>query len=128
ASSRPRCARPGRREMTHIRRRGFLAGLAGLSVAFSLPRPAPARPRSLAADAVDGFLSVAPDGAVTIYAGKVDLGTGARIALPQIVADELGAALARISLVEGDTALTPDQGSTGGSTGIPVGAMQIRRA
>ena len=111
--------------MTHIRRRGFLAGLA---VAFTLPGTAHAGPASLAADAVEGFLAIAPDGAVTIYAGKVDLGTGARIALPQIVADELGAELSRITLVEGDTALTPDQGSTGGSTGIPVGGMQIRRA
>lgn len=111
--------------MTHIRRRSLLAGLA---VAFTLPRAALAGPATVAGDQVDGFLSIAPDGAVTIYAGKVDLGTGARIALPQIVADELGVELARISLVEGDTALTPDQGSTGGSTGIPVGAMQIRRA
>lgn len=111
--------------MTHLRRRAFLAGL---TVAFALPRAAAAGPRSLAADQVDGFLAIAADGAVTIFAGKVDLGTGARIALPQIVADELGAELSRITLVEGDTALTPDQGSTGGSTGIPVGAMQIRRA
>ncbi len=114
--------------MTHLRRRGFLQALAGLTVTFALPRPATAGLRSRAGDAVDGFLAIAPDGAVTVYAGKVDLGTGARIALPQIVADELGADIARVTLVEGDTALTPDQGSTGGSTGIPVGAMQIRRA
>jgi nicotinate dehydrogenase subunit B len=114
--------------MTHVRRRGLLQALAGLTVTFALPRAAAAGPRSVAADAVEGFLAIAPDGAVTVYAGKVDLGTGARIALPQIVADELGAEIGRVGLVEGDTALTPDQGSTGGSTGIPVGAMQIRRA
>jgi len=31
-------------------------------------------------------------------------------------------------MIEGDTALTPDQGGTGGSTGIVVGGMQIRQA
>jgi nicotinate dehydrogenase subunit B len=34
----------------------------------------------------------------------------------------------RVSLVEGDTALTPDQGSTGGSTGLTRGGVEVRRA
>ncbi|MBV9286989.1 MAG: xanthine dehydrogenase family protein molybdopterin-binding subunit, partial [Hyphomicrobiales bacterium] len=69
-----------------------------------------------------------PDGAVTVFAGMVDLGTGARAALRQMVAEELGLSPDRIALVEGDTALTPDQGSTGGSRGITVGGVQIRQA
>ena len=36
--------------------------------------------------------------------------------------------LDRVDLVEGDTALTPDQGQTWGSLTIQVGGMQIRRA
>ena len=47
---------------------------------------------------------------------------------PQMAAEELGVALERITLVEGDTALTPDQGSTGGSTGVMRGGVQIRQA
>ena len=35
---------------------------------------------------------------------------------------------ARITLVQGDTALTPDQGTTWGSLSIQVGGMQIRNA
>src|SRR4029077_20864876 len=31
-------------------------------------------------------------------------------------------------MVEGDTALTPDHGGTGGSTGIPRGAVDVRQA
>ena len=58
----------------------------------------------------------------------VDLGTGARAALRQMVAEELGLSPDRIMLVEGDTALTPNQGSTGGSRGITVGGVQIRQA
>ena len=60
--------------------------------------------------------------------GKVDLGQGLRIAIPQIAAEELGMALNKIKYVEGDTALTPDQGRTSGSNGIQRGGMQIRQA
>jgi len=84
--------------------------------------------KSLAGDAVDSFLVVAPDGQVTLYSGKVDLGTGARVAYRQIVAEELDVPFARVAMIEGDTALTPDQGTTGGSTGIVGGGVQIRQA
>src|SRR5580704_10820732 len=114
--------------MTDITRRSLLCGAAGLLVAFSLPRTAGASPTSVAVDSVDAYLDITPDGNVTVFAGKVDLGTGARAAIPQIVAEELGISPARIALIEGDTAWTPDQGSTGGSTGIMVGGMQIRQA
>ena len=105
-----------------------MQGAAGLVVAFSLPRVAAASGTTVAAGSVDAFLAVAPDGGVTVFAGKVDLGTGARAALRQIVAEELSLSPKRIALIEGDTALTPDQGSTGGSTGIMVGGVQIRQA
>ena len=111
-----------------LSRRNLLRGTGGLTVAFSLPGVAAASPATLAADSVDGYLAVAPDGSVTVYAGKVDVGTGARAALRQMVAEELGISALRISLVEGDTGLTPDQGSTGGSTGISLGGVQIRQA
>src|SRR5271165_1653473 len=114
--------------MTAITRRSLLGGAAALIVTFSLPRSAKASARTVAADSVDAYLSVAPDGGVTVFAGKVDLGTGSRAALRQIVAEELGLSPERIALIEGDTALTPDQGSTGGSTGIMVGGVQIRQA
>ena len=105
-----------------------MQGAAGLVVAFSLPRVAAASVTTVATASVDAYLAVAPDGGVTVFAGKVDLGTGARAALRQIVAEELSLSPKRIALIEGDTALTPDQGSTGGSTGIMVGGVQIRQA
>src|SRR5271170_4264091 len=114
--------------MTAITRRSLLCSAATVIVTFSLPRGAEASVNTVAADSVDGYLSVARDGGVTVFAGKVDLGTGARAAIRQIVAEELGLSPGRIALVEGDTALTPDQGSTGGSTGIMVGGVQIRQA
>jgi nicotinate dehydrogenase subunit B len=85
-------------------------------------------PRRLDAKEVDAFLAVNGDGSVTVYCGKVDLGQGLRIAIPQIAAEELGIAVEKIRYVEGDTALTPNQGRTSGSTGIQRGGMQIRQA
>src|SRR6516162_7049997 len=77
---------------------------------------------------VDSFLSVNSDGTVTVFCGKVDLGQGLRIAIRQIAGEELGIGVDKIQYVEGDTALTPDQGRTSGSSGIQRGGMQIRQA
>lgn len=84
--------------------------------------------KPLATDAVDGFLAIHADGSATLFSGKVDLGTGARAALRQMAAEELEVPLDRITMIEGDTALTPDQGPTAGSAGVSRGGMQIRRA
>src|SRR5207248_2524004 len=54
--------------------------------------------------------------------------TGLRMAVRQMAAEELGVPIERVSLVEGDTALTPDQGSTGGSTGLTRGGVEVRQA
>jgi nicotinate dehydrogenase subunit B len=63
-----------------------------------------------------------------VFCGKVDLGQGLRIAIRQIAGEELGIGVDMIQYVEGDTALTPDQGRTSSSTGIQHGGMQIRQA
>src|SRR5262249_10549231 len=84
--------------------------------------------KPLAPDAVDSYLAVHADGSVTIFVGKVDIGTGGRIAMRQIVGEELDIPLERIAMIEGDTALTPNQGPTAGSYGIARGGMQIRKA
>ena len=89
---------------------------------------ATAAPRSLDPKNVDSFLSVNSDGTVTVFCGKVDLGQGLRIAIRQIAGEELGIGVDMIQYVEGDTALTPDQGRTSGSNGIQRGGMQIRQA
>jgi CO/xanthine dehydrogenase Mo-binding subunit len=87
-----------------------------------------AGPRPVDPNEVDAFLAVNGDGTVTVYCGKVDLGQGLRIAMRQIAGEELGIGVDMIKYVEGDTALTPDQGRTSGSNGIQRGGMQLRRA
>src|SRR6266536_2276849 len=118
-------------------KREFLKAGGALVIGFSVSRYARAQ-RASAADTalgktldgneVDGFLAVNADGTVTIFCGKVDLGQGLRIAIPQMAAEELGVDVGRIALIEGDTALTPDQGPTAGSSGIMRGGVQIRQA
>ena len=82
--------------MAYISRRSFMQGAAGLFVAFSMPRAAAASATTVAADSVDAYLAVAPDGSVMVFSGKVDLGTGARAAIRQIVAEELSLSPERI--------------------------------
>jgi nicotinate dehydrogenase subunit B len=114
-------------------RRTLLKASGAFIFAFSLPlnhtaAKLAASARTVSADRVDGFLAIAPDGQVTAYSGKVDLGTGVRTALTQIVAEELEVPINRVTIIEGDTALTPDQGTTSGSFSIQNGGMQLRRA
>jgi nicotinate dehydrogenase subunit B len=114
-------------------RRALLQASGALVVTFTLTAglgqtPAAPRPKTVSPDEVEGFLAIAPDGRVTAYSGKVDLGTGLLTALTQIVADELDVPMNRVTIVQGDTALTPDQGPTYGSLSIQNGGVQLRRA
>ena len=117
-------------------RREFVKGGGALIVGFSLVGPVSAaraqtvgtRAKTVASDEVDAFLAIGKDGVVTVYTGKVDLGTGIGTALPQIVAEELDVPFERIKLIEGDTALVPDQGPTWGSLTIQVAGVQLRHA
>ena len=84
--------------------------------------------RSLDPKDVDSFLSIHPDGSVTVYTSKVDVGTGMRIAMAQMAAEELGVDTGRITVVDGDTARCPNIGGTGGSTGLTRGGTAVRQA
>ncbi|HUH94142.1 MAG TPA: molybdopterin cofactor-binding domain-containing protein [Casimicrobiaceae bacterium] len=114
-------------------RRDFLKTSGALVVSFTLrdalAAQVPAKPaKTVATDQVDGFLAIDARGRVTVYSGKVDLGTGVQTAMAQIAAEELYVPLDRVSVIQGDTALTPDQGVTFGSLSIQNGGMQIRQA
>src|SRR4026209_1409211 len=101
--------------------------LAGLPTRGRAQSAAVAK-RILDSKEVDAFLAVNADGTVTVFCGKVDLGQGLRVAIPQIAAEELDIGLDKIAYVEGDTALSPDQGRTSGSNGIQRGGVQNRQA
>ena len=117
--------------MQKLSRRDLIRASAAIVVGFSLGTRANAQDtaaKSLDPDQVDSFLAIHRDGSVTVYMSRVDVGTGMLIAIPQMVAEELGIPAERISVVEGDTALTPDTGGTGGSAGLTRGGVEIRQA
>ena len=116
-----------------VNRRSVLKMSGLLVVAFSLaPRftiaSASVVAKPVTPDLVDSYLAIGRDGRITVYSGKVDLGTGLRTALTQIVAEELDVPLSHVTLVQGDTLLTPDQGPSFGSLSIQNGGAQLRRA
>jgi nicotinate dehydrogenase subunit B len=74
------------------------------------------------------FIKISADGAVTAFNGHVDLGTGIRTALGQIVAEELDVSFARVVVVLGDTSRVPNQGATIASETIQVTAVPLRKA
>ena len=74
------------------------------------------------------FLALGVDGSVTAFNGHVDLGTGIRTALGQIVAEELDVNFERVRMVLGSTSAAPDQGATIASETIQVSAKPLRRA
>src|SRR5581483_3218511 len=79
-------------------------------------------------DQLDDWLTIEPNGDVTAYSGKVEVGTGTRTALAQIVAEELDMPFERVHVVMGDTARTPDEGYTAGSMTIEMGGGNLRNA
>jgi nicotinate dehydrogenase subunit B len=125
--------------LTSISRRDLLKAGGALVVSFSfgslltefgaaqnLAGATPSKP--LDPSDVDSFFAIHADGRITLYTSKVDIGTGLRVALAQMAAEELGVQPERISVVDGDTDLCPDQGGTGGSTGLTRGGTEIRQA
>ncbi|HEX8593437.1 MAG TPA: molybdopterin cofactor-binding domain-containing protein [Pseudomonas sp.] len=74
------------------------------------------------------FLAINDDGRIYAFNGHVDLGTGIRTALLQIVAEELDVALEQVSLMLGDTDSVPDQGPTIASATLQIAAIPLRNA
>lgn len=120
--------------MKNIQRRNFLqtasAGLLLVSFQFSeLAQAASTSPtKSTAKDALDTWLSIDASNQVTVYVGKVDLGTGTKTALSQIAAEELSIPFEKVTMVMGDTGTTPDQWITGAALTIQQGGSELRIA
>jgi nicotinate dehydrogenase subunit B len=76
----------------------------------------------------DSWLVIGSDNSITIYSGKVELGTGVQTALSQIVCEELHVNVPMVGFVQGDTSLTPNQGYTAGSSTIFTGGPSLRLA
>jgi nicotinate dehydrogenase subunit B len=86
------------------------------------------RPAASGEGAFETFIKISADGTVTAFNGHVDLGTGIRTALGQIVAEELDVSFARVIVVLGDTSRVPNQGATIASETIQITAVPLRKA
>jgi len=141
-------------ETKAISRRQLLKGTGALVVSFSFWGPVTqalgqaafgqaARPSGASATAattmpsgagdldatkLDSWLAIAPDGGVTIFTSKVELGTGVETALAQMVAEELDVPFERVYMDVGDTDRTVDQAVTAGSRTLERAGPQLRQA
>lgn len=94
--------------VTNVSRRHFLGGVfsAGAFVVTARLIPLDAVGRQAAAPGAvptwepSVYLGIEPNGAVTIVAHRSEMGTGARTCLPMIIADELEADWARVTIVQ----------------------------
>ncbi len=100
---------------------GALVGLSGEANAAALGRP-------LSPSLLDSYLSIAANGKITAYFGKMDMGQGLDVAIGQIVAEELDVPFERVSIIMGDTALCLDQGGGSASAGIQRAGKPMRNA
>src|SRR5262245_38573880 len=127
--------------MNPVTRRDFLKASGSLVVSVSIPgavatalsqgitttAPIGGKP-ALLPNELDSWLAILPDGRVTAFFGKMDMGQGVDVVIAQIVAEELEVAFDKVDVVMGDTALTCNQGGASGSTGTQLGGMALRQA
>jgi CO/xanthine dehydrogenase Mo-binding subunit len=82
----------------------------------------------LTPDQLSSYIAVNADGSVSAFFGKMDMGHGLKVAIAQIVAEELDVPFKRVTVIMGDTANSVNQGGASGSTGIQNGGKQMRMA
>jgi isoquinoline 1-oxidoreductase len=119
------------RHLFEVSRRDLFK-LLGAGVAVGVCRPsllaqesgrsrAEAIPQDLAA-----WLHIGAEGKITVFTGKVEMGQNIRTSLAQQVAEELHAPIDSITMVMGDTDLTPFDMGTFGSRTTPQMGSQLR--
>lgn len=76
---------------------------------------------------ISAWLHIGENGRVTAYTGKVEVGQNVRTSLSQAVAEELRFPIEKITLVMGDTQLTPYDAGTFGSRTTPTMNLKLRQ-
>jgi nicotinate dehydrogenase subunit B len=119
-----------------LSRRNVLQGTGALVVAFSMADAGKVLAAAAGADGkppllpteLDSWISIAPNGGVTVFFGKIDGGQGTDLAMAMIVAEELDVPIKSVTVVQGDTARTVNQGGASGSTGVRFAGAALRIA
>jgi nicotinate dehydrogenase subunit B len=118
-----------------LNRRHLIAGTGALTVWLGLPGlkaqaaiATKASRLALEPDQLATYISINQDGSAVGWVGKVDMGQGTEIGWIKIIAEELDLPPERVSMVQGHTDLTTDQGGASGSTGIWKAGAALRNA
>ncbi len=121
--------------LSPVNRREFLAlSGSGLFLFFhvgpleALQEPARLSSRPAYPADFNAYLRISPDGRVTCLVGKVELGQGAKTALPMLLAEELDVSLDSVDIIMGDTDLCPWDMGTFGSLSIRMFGPVLRGA
>jgi isoquinoline 1-oxidoreductase subunit beta len=133
-----------------IPRRSFLRGLnlaaGGLALGYCFPaaaqkptnepgKPVTPKPQT-GSQAIEAsapglnpnvFIHVAPDGVVTIVCHRSEMGQGIRSSLPVLIADELGAQMAQVRILQADGDRAYGDQNTDGSNSIRAIYEEMRR-
>jgi nicotinate dehydrogenase subunit B len=120
---------------TDLNRRHVIAGAGALVVSISLPGAQAAAAiatqasrLALKPDQLATYISINQDGSAVGWIGKIDMGQGTDIGWIKMIAEELDLPTERVSVVQGHTDLTADQGGASGSTGIWKAGAAMRNA
>ena len=117
----------GETNSVRFSRRSFLEGLgvlaAGLALELTPGEASAAMPTSYPPVPEQGFrpnvfVHVAADGVVTMVCHRSEMGQGVRSSLPVLIADELGADMARVRIVQGDGDKAYGDQNTDGSSSV----------
>ncbi len=73
-------------------------------------------------------IGITPKGEVVLHQGAMDIGQGSNTVITQITADALGVPVNTITIIGGDTDLTPDCGKTSASRQTYVTGMAAKRS
>ena len=77
---------------------------------------------------IDSWLIVHADNTASVMLGKIELGQGSTTGLLMIAGEELDMDMSQLRMIANDTNVTPDQGTSAGSSSIQGGGMQTRAA
>lgn len=114
------------------RRRFFQVMGSGLAIAFttykSMGGVLTGDDVKLPEEQVGAWIHIGENGDVTVYTGKAEVGQNIRTSLAQVVAEELQVPMEKISMILGDTDLTPYDRGTFGSRSTPYMGPQLRKA
>jgi nicotinate dehydrogenase subunit B len=121
--------------MDNLSRREFLKSSGALVISAATPayvgealaQAGSGKPALLPTE-LDSWVAVLPNGTVSAFFGKIDMGHALDVSIAQIIADELDVAVEKVDVLMGDTRTSCNQGGASGSTGIWQGARPLRNA